>query len=160
MEHATFQTGRAARLLAGGTDVGVLGEVAALVRDNFNIPAQRVCLAELDVEALLAQAPPSYRQETTSRFPAVTQDLALVVDEGVPAAQVHAAIVRAGGRLLKNAELFDVYRGAQVPAGKKSLAYALTFQAPDRTLTDEEVSKQQTRILRVLEKELGAQLRA
>ena len=159
-EHATFQTGRAARLLAGGTDVGVLGEVATLVRDNFNIPAQRVCLAELDVEALLAQAPPSYRQEATSRFPAVTQDLALVVGEGVPAAQVHAAIVRAGGRLLKNAELFDVYRGAQVPAGKKSLAYALTFQAPDRTLTDEEVSKQQTRILRVLEKELGAQLRA
>jgi phenylalanyl-tRNA synthetase beta chain len=159
-EYTTFQTGRAARLLVGDTDVGVLGEVASLVRDNLDIPTQCVCLAELDVEALLAQVPASYRQEPTSRFPAVTQDLALVVDEGVPAAQVHAAIVRAGGRLLHKAELFDVYRGAQVPAGKKSLAYALAFQAPDRTLTDEEVSKQQARILRVLEKELGAQLRA
>jgi len=158
-EHPTFQTGRGAKLLLGEVEVGAMGEVAAVVRDSFDLPAQRVCLAEFDLDALLAHVPAVSYYESTSRFPAVAQDLALVVDESVPAAQVHAAIVRAAGKLLQRADVFDVYRGDQVPAGKKSLAYALTFQAMDRTLTDDEVNKLKTRIQRTLEKELGAQLR-
>ncbi len=158
-EHPTFQSGRAARLLLGEIEVGTLGEIAPAVRESFDLTSQRVCLAEFDLDALLARVPAVTYYESTSRFPSVTQDLALVVDEGMPSAQVHAAIVRAAGKLLQRAEVFDVYRGDQVPAGKKSLAYALTFQALDRTLTDDEVNKLKGRIQRTLEKELGAQLR-
>ena len=84
----------------------------------------------------------------------------MVVDEAVPAAQVRDAIAGAGGQLLKRIELFDVYRGAQIPEGKKSLAYALTYQTLNRTLTDKEVNKLRARIQRRLQKELGAELRA
>jgi phenylalanyl-tRNA synthetase beta chain len=158
-EHSTFHTGRAAKLVVNDIEIGVLGEVHPLVRENFDLPAQRVCLLEFDLEALLALVPSSYYYQPISRFPAVTRDLALIVDDEVPAARVRDAIVKAGGRLLQKVELFDVYHGAQVPPGKKSLAYTLTYQAPDRTLTDDEVNKIQLRIQKALEKELGAQLR-
>jgi len=159
-EHPTFQSGRVARLLVQGRDVGVLGEVHPAVRESFDLPAQRVCLAELNLEELLAAVPSAYYYQPVSRFPAVTRDLALVVDETLPAAQLREAIARAGGKLLQGIQLFDVYRGEPIPAGKKSLAYTLTYQAMDRTLTDEDVNRQQTRIQKSLEKELGAQLRA
>ncbi len=84
----------------------------------------------------------------------------MVVNEGVPASQVQATIRAAGGHLLTDARLFDVYRGDQIATGKKSLAYTLTFQAPDRTLTDKEAAKVQSRIVRKLEQDLGAKLRA
>ncbi|MGC8785817.1 MAG: phenylalanine--tRNA ligase subunit beta [Anaerolineae bacterium] len=159
-EHPTFHVGRAAKLLVNNAEIGVLGEVHPLVRENFDLPAQRVCLLEFDLEALLASVPSSYYYQPVSRFPTVTRDLALIVDDEVPAARVHDAIINAGGKLLQKVELFDVYHGAQVPPGKKSLAYTLTYQAMDRTLTDDEVNKVQLRILKALEKELGAQLRA
>ncbi len=84
----------------------------------------------------------------------------MVVNEAVPAQQVRGCIERAGGRLLRSVELFDIYRGEQIPQGKKSLAYRLQYQAPDRTLTDDEVARQHGRIQRALETELEAQLRA
>ncbi|HOG47508.1 MAG TPA: phenylalanine--tRNA ligase subunit beta, partial [Anaerolineae bacterium] len=124
------------------------------------LPAGRVCLAELDLEALVGLASRIREMEPISRFPAVTQDLAVTVDETVPAARVLELIRQGGGELLRQAVLFDVYRGEQVPAGKVSLAYALTYQAPDRTLTDEEVARVQGRIVRQLEHHLGASLRA
>jgi phenylalanyl-tRNA synthetase beta chain len=166
-EHPTFQSGRVAKLLVhsggegpGAVEIGVLGEVHPLVLESFGLPAQQVCLAELDLEALLAQVPPVHRYRPLSRFPEVTRDLALVVNEGLAAEQVRETIARAGGKLLHKIELFDVYRGKQIPVGKKSLAYALTYQAPDRTLTDKEVDRLQERIQNRLQKELGATLRA
>jgi phenylalanyl-tRNA synthetase beta chain len=84
----------------------------------------------------------------------------VVVDEVVAAATVQHVITKAGGFLLKEVELFDVYRGEPIPAGKKSLAYALTFQAPDKTLRDAIVAKQVQRIVASLKKELGAELRS
>ena len=158
-EHSSFQSGRAARLVVGDREIGVMGEIHPLVRESFDLGTQRVCLLEVDLEALLAQVPSSYYYEPVSRFPAVTEDLALVVDEAVRAVQVRDAIARAGGQLLQRIELFDVYRGAQIPEGKKSLAYALTYQALNRTLTDKEVNKLRARIQRRLQKELGAELR-
>jgi len=95
-----------------------------------------------------------------STQPAVYEDLAVVVDEGIPAIQVAALIRQTGGKQLADVQLFDIYRGKQIPAGKKSLAYALTFQAADRTLTDQDTSKLRARIVRRLEQELGATLRA
>jgi phenylalanyl-tRNA synthetase beta chain len=92
-----------------------------------------------------------------SRFPAVTQDLALLVDASVPAAKVTQAI--AGSALVTQATLFDVYEGAPLPAGKRSLAYAVHFQSLEKTLTEQEVADARKRIIRRLEHEFGAELR-
>jgi phenylalanyl-tRNA synthetase beta chain len=160
VQHPTFQPGRTARLRIGKAEIGTLGEVHPRVRDAFGLPARRVAAAELDLEALLAQVPESWFVEPISPYPAVLQDLAVVVPEQVPAAEVRDLIADTGGFLLKAVQLFDVYRGDPVPPGKKSLAFALTFQAPDKTLRDEIAAKQVQRIVQRLEKELGAELRS
>jgi phenylalanyl-tRNA synthetase beta chain len=159
-EHPTFQPGRTARLRVGDAEIGYLGEVHPRVREAFELPAQRVTAAELDLETLLTLVPETWLVEPISPYPAVLQDLAVVVDESVPAGAVEEMIAASGGFLLKEVKLFDVYRGEPVPAGKKSLAFALTFQAPDKTLRDEIASKQVQRILGRLKKELGAALRS
>jgi phenylalanyl-tRNA synthetase beta chain len=97
---------------------------------------------------------------TLSAHPPVYEDLAVVVDEEIPAAHVRNLITRAGAPLLHSVALFDVYRGAQVGSDKKSLAYRLTYQAEDRTLTDEEVARLRDRIVSKLKEELGATLRS
>ncbi len=94
------------------------------------------------------------------KYPAVERDLAIVLDTATPAETVTSAIQSAGGALLENVELFDLYTGNQVPAGKKSLAYSLIFRAPDRTLRDEEVEEWQRRILAAVEEKCGAVLRS
>jgi phenylalanyl-tRNA synthetase beta chain len=88
------------------------------------------------------------------------QDIALIVNENTPTAQVEAVIREAGGDLLKDVRLFDVYQGESIPAGHKSLAYSLTYQTDERTLTDEEVARVHARIVRTAERQLGAKLRA
>ncbi|MFQ5419842.1 MAG: phenylalanine--tRNA ligase subunit beta, partial [Anaerolineae bacterium] len=92
-------------------------------------------------------------------YPAVHEDLALLVDKHVAATAVEAEIVKAGGFLLKKVELFDLYEGEQIPAGKKSLAYHLTFQSPTKTLKDKDVLKNRKRILGALQHKLGVKLR-
>jgi phenylalanyl-tRNA synthetase beta chain len=159
-DHPTYQPGRAARLVANGIEIGLIGELHPAVRQAFDLPDRRVAIAELDLEALLAQVPPSWFVVPISPYPAVLQDLAIIVAETVPAAVVQDLIVETGGFLLKDVRLFDLYRGAPVPEGKKSLAYALTFQSPDRTLSDALVAKQVERIVHRLKKDLAADLRA
>jgi phenylalanyl-tRNA synthetase beta chain len=166
-EHPSYYPGRAARLLVNGDSVGVLGQLHPLVQGAFDLPPvdprgeeKPVLVAEINFEALSRTIPDTHMVSPVPRFPAIRQDIAVVVDEGVPASQVQATILAAGGNLLTDTRLFDVYRGGQIGAGKKSLACALTFQAPDRTLTDKEVAKVQSRIVKKLEKELGAKLRA
>jgi phenylalanyl-tRNA synthetase beta chain len=90
----------------------------------------------------------------------VLEDLAVIVDESVPADVLEAAIRSAGGKAVTEVRLFDVYRGQQVGDGKKSLAYSLTYQAEDRTLTDDEAAKIRQRIIRKLEQELNARIRS
>lgn len=158
--HTALHPGRTAVLKAASEEVGVLGELHPVVRERFDLPDQRVAMAEIDLEALLRYVKEEGLYETISRYPAVVQDIALVVDEDVPAARVRDLIREAGGELLRRAELFDVYTGEQIPEGKKSLAYRLTYQAMDRTLTDEEVAEVQNRIVRRAESVLGARLRA
>jgi phenylalanyl-tRNA synthetase beta chain len=159
IQHPTYQPGRTARLWVGEVEIGVLGELRPAVRQAFELPEQRVAAAELDLGVLLGLVPESWYIEPVSAYPAVLQDLAVVVDEAVPAATVEHLINSTGGFLLKQVNLFDVYRGHPVPPGKKSLAYALTFQAPDKTLRDAVVAKQVSRIVSRLESELGAKLR-
>ena len=162
-DDSAFHPGRCAQVSIGGGVVGVMGELHPLAREAFDLPEQPVCALEFDLEALLAQAiavDAARTMQPIPRFPSVSQDLALVVDEDFSAQKVQEAIVGAGGRLLRRVELFDLYRGEQIPSGKKSLAYSLTYQAEDRTLTDDEVAKVQKRIVRRLAEELGAALRA
>ena len=155
-----FVPGRAANLLIANDVVGQLGEVHPLVKEKFELPAEPVCLAEFDLDLLLAHAHPVPIVEPVSRYPGVAEDLAVVLDESVPAEQVRQIIVKAGGKLLTSVKLFDIYRGDQIPAAQKSLAFSLFFQAPDRTLTDKEVRTHHHRIVKLLGKELDARLRA
>jgi len=157
--HPTFTPGRAARLLLGGASVGALGEVHPDVQAAFDLPPGPVALAELDLEAVLAAVLPRFRLAAVPRFPPALQDVAVVVDEAVPAAEVLAVAQASGAPLLAEVRIFDVYRGRPVPAGKKSLGVSLLFQAPDRTLTDAEVEAAKGRILEALGARFQATLR-
>jgi len=158
--HPTFHPGRSAVLSMGSQEIGVFGEVHPDVCEAFGLGGKRVCLAEFMLNKLLATAGQPVRMRSVSTYPAVYEDLAIVVDQEVPAVRVRELIVQTGGALLRRVELFDVYRGEQLPAGRKSLAYALTYQADDRTLNAEAVEKLRKKIVRRLEQELGAVLRA
>jgi phenylalanyl-tRNA synthetase beta chain len=138
--------------------VGWLGEIHPLVAQAWGID-QPVAAFELDLGAVLAVAVDralveSYEDVTS--FPAVRQDLAVVVDAAVPAADVVDAVREAGGALLADAGVFDVYEGEQVGAGKRSLALHLEFRAPDRTLTDEDADAARAKILAALTEQVGA----
>jgi phenylalanyl-tRNA synthetase beta chain len=162
-EHPTFHPGRTAELRLSATDdkpLAILGEVHPLIREAFDLPDQPVCLAEFDLETLLAQTEAVRPMQPISRFPPVVEDLAIVVAEEVPAQRVQKVIAQAGGELLTQVTLFDVWRGGQVPAGKKSLAYALTYQGQDHTLGPDEINMVRENILQHLAEELGAELRA
>ena len=158
--HPTFRQGSAGSVKIGEVEIGVFGEVHPTVRANYDLPEQRVCLLELDLDKVLAAARPTPQFKAISRMPALKLDLALVVDETVPTDLVGASIRRAGGSLLVDSVLFDVYRGEQISPDKKSLAYSLTFQAEDRTLTTKQATSQRDRIVKLLEREYGAQIRA
>lgn len=159
-QHPTFHPGKCAQLLQNGQQIGILGELHPLVRKNYDLPETPLLAAEIDVVALLALIEQNYPTEPVPAFPPVLEDLALIVEDSLPAAQVEALIRQTGGKTLAEVRLFDLYRGEQIGAGKKSLAYSLTYQAPDRTLTDDEVAKLRQRIVRRLEQELGARLRS
>jgi phenylalanyl-tRNA synthetase beta chain len=160
--HPTYRPGRTARLVAGDTEIGVLGELHPLVVEAFDMRVEReqpVLAAELDMAALIEAIPFAHAYQPISPYPAVREDLALVMDEEIPAAAVTEVIKRAGGALLTAVELFDVYRGGNIPAGQKSLAYHLTFQSQTKTLNDKVIKKNRQRILKQLERELNIKLR-
>jgi phenylalanyl-tRNA synthetase beta chain len=138
-EEPFLHPGRTATVSANGQSVGWLGEVHPLVCRSWDLGA--AVAFELDAAPLLAAASAGEeRYEDVTTFPAVYQDLAVVVPADVPAAEVRAAVLAGGGELLYAAEVFDLYEGEQVGEGRKSLALELEFRAPDRTLTDEEVA--------------------
>jgi phenylalanyl-tRNA synthetase beta chain len=160
-ENPTYRPGRTACIVVDGKSIGVMGQLHPVVQEAFDVPLEPpVLAAEIDLRSLEAHIPDIFAVRPVPRFPVVRQDIALVVDESVPAQQVQTAILQAGGQLLADARLFDVYRSQQIGAGKKSLAYTLTFSAEDRTLTDQQVARVQARIVKSLETGLGAQLRA
>jgi phenylalanyl-tRNA synthetase beta chain len=158
-QHPSFHPGKCARIMVGERQLGVAGELHPLVHERYDFREFPVLAAEIDVETLLEAVPSSSDVRTGAAFPPVLEDLALIVDEDIPAQAVADAIRRAGGRTLIELRLFDVYRGEQIEKGKKSLAYSLTYQDPERTLTDEAVFKIRQRIIRQLETDLGARLR-
>jgi phenylalanyl-tRNA synthetase beta chain len=151
--------GRAASVHVGGEAVGWLGEVHPLVVREWDLPDQAAAFElDLDRVAELAAARLEVYEDVTS-YPAVRQDLAIVLPDDVPAARALAVVREAGGELLAGARVFDAYRGEQVGEGKVSVAVALEFRAPDRTLTDEEVDERRAAIAAALRSELGGDLR-
>jgi len=155
----SLHPGRAAELLLGEESVGIIGELHPQVRANFDLPEEPVMVAELDLEHILRRASRARRYRPLPQFPAVLRDLAIVVAEEVPTERVAQVIREAGGGLLRELVLFDVYRGKPIPEGKRSLAYRLRLQAEERTLTDEEADGVRAQIERRLREELGAELR-
>ncbi|MCC6629418.1 MAG: phenylalanine--tRNA ligase subunit beta [Chloroflexi bacterium] len=155
-----FHPGRRAELVVGDAVVGVLGELHPALAADWDLDGQRVALAEINLDALRAALPASRRVVPLSRFQAVVQDLAVVVDVTTPAAAVQTAIVAAAPYLVQRVRLFDVYQGPPVPDGKQSLAFEITLQSRDRDLPDFEIEKARGRIAQRLQKELGAVLRS
>jgi phenylalanyl-tRNA synthetase beta chain len=156
---APFHPTRAATILLHGTSVGALGELHPDVCDGFGVPEGTVIL-ELAAGSLIATVPDREKVEELPRFPANYIDLALVVEESVPAGRVEELIREAGAPELASVRLFDVYRGEQIGEGLKSLAYALELRAQDRTLTDAEALSVRERIVEMLADRTGAEIRA
>ena len=132
-----WHPGRCAEIRVGDAVLGHAGELHPKVCQAYGVPARTVA-AEVDLDRLLELAPDETRAPSYSDFPLAKEDVALVVDDAVHAADVEAALRAGAGDLLESIRLFDVYTGAQVGEGKKSLAFALRFRAPDRTLTEQE----------------------
>jgi phenylalanyl-tRNA synthetase beta chain len=148
---------RGAAVIAGDTRAGWLGELHPSVAAQWDLDG--VAGFELDFGALAAAAETVPRYEDLTSFPAIRQDLAVVVGDDMPAARVLDVIRGAGGALLRDADVFDVYRGAQVGEGRASLAVRLEFRAADRTLTDEEVAERREKIVAALRDQVGGELR-
>ncbi len=157
--HASLHPGRAAEVCINGTVAGIVGQLHPTVAERFDLGAQPVLVAELDFGLLLSARQPLEHIQTPSRFPAADRDISFYVDEGVSQAELDAAIREAAGELLEYVELFDVFRGGAVPAGRKSLAFSLRYRAPDRTLEDEEVSAAHTRVEDAVRSRFGAEVR-
>jgi len=150
--------GKAAEVKVDGQTVGVFGELHPLVREKYEVGEAPVIVAEFDLEKLRGLSP-SYGILPVSEFPPVYEDIAVIVDEAVPAARLEALIRQTGGKTVTDVHLFDVYRGEQIGAGKKSLAYSLTYQS-DKTMTDAEAAAIRNKIVKRLEHEVGAKLRS
>lgn len=157
-EYTALHPGKTALFIKNGDLLGAAGEIHPAVQDAFGL-GRPVYLFELDVTLLVKHAALVGAYRPLPRFPAIARDLAVVMPRKITAAQATSAIAAAGGELLVGIRLFDMYTGEQVPAGAKSLAFALTFQSADRTLTDEEVDGHYGRIVAHLETILDAKLR-
>jgi len=155
----TFHPGKSARLMAGETEIGVMGEVHPLVRQNYDFAEGAVLAAELYLDRIMPLVGKGFKVKTIATFPAMVEDIALIVDEEIPAKRVEELIWRAGGKLLKDVELFDLFRGEKIGAGKKSLAYKLTYQAFDRTLSVADAAGIRKKIVKTLAYEINAVLR-
>ena len=139
-------------------EAGVIGELHPDVAGRFGI-AERVCCFELNYDLLVNDADTHRAYTPLPKYPAVLRDIALTCDDGIPVGRMLEIIKARGGRILESAELFDVYRGRQVPEGKKSLAFGLAFRDPEKTLTDEDAQRALAKILKGLAEETGATLR-
>ncbi|PYM63582.1 MAG: hypothetical protein DMD79_08290 [Candidatus Rokuibacteriota bacterium] len=153
-----LEEGRAASVLVDGTVVGHLGELHPAVREAFDLQAP-VLVSELSLDRLEALPGRAIVYRPLARFPAVARDLAVVVPDTVPAAEVGRLIEAGAEPCLRRVTLFDVYQGEQIGRGRKSLAYGLVYQAEDRTLTDSEVNQMHAQVIERLRTTLEAEVR-
>ena len=149
--------GRTASILLNGQYIGYVGQVHPTVQQQHDI--KETYVFELSLQALLNAEVAPLAYESIPRFPSISRDIALVVDSTTVAGDVQAVIVEAGGKLLKEVSIFDLYEGEHMEPGKKSLAFSLKYFDPAKTLTDEEVTKAHTKVLDAVKEKVGAELR-
>ena len=154
----SYHPGRCAGVYAGEKLLGVMGQIHPAVAANYGVDCELYC-AELSFEALLEAQGPGAEYHPLPRFPAVSRDIAVVCGEEVTVGELEACIRKAGGRLLRDVVLFDIYRGQGVAEGSKSVAFSMTLRADDRSITASEADGEVKDILTALEQELGATLR-
>lgn len=157
-ENPTYHPGKTSNLYVKRELIGVVGEVHPGVSENYEVE-ERCYIAELNLDVLYKYADSSNKYKSLPKFPAVTRDIALIVEDEILVQDIEDVIVKQGGNILESVKLFDVYKGKQIAEGKKSIAYAIVYRREDKTLTDEEVNKVHEKILRSLEHKLGAELR-
>jgi phenylalanyl-tRNA synthetase beta chain len=150
---------RTAEIRAGDVALGSFGELHPKAAEALKLEGRTILAGEFDLDAIRSVAPPRFRAAAVPQYPAALRDVAVIVPEETPAARVEAEIRAAGGELLSGLRLFDLYRGDSISAGHKSLAYALSYQAMDRTLTDKEVDKAHRKIEDRLKHVLKASIR-
>jgi len=154
----TYHPGRCATILWGNHIIGTIGEVHPKVAENYDIE-EKTYVADIDFNILLQGARIEKIYKAIPKYPSSTRDIALLVKDEITSDQIKEVIVANGGKLLESCEIFDVYKGKQIEAGYKSVAYALEFRSSERTLVEEDVNKAISKILKKLESELEAQLR-
>eukprot|EP00825_Cyclidium_porcatum_P025559 TRINITY_DN27743_c0_g1_i1.p1 TRINITY_DN27743_c0_g1~~TRINITY_DN27743_c0_g1_i1.p1 ORF type:complete len:230 (-),score=51.98 TRINITY_DN27743_c0_g1_i1:23-712(-) len=157
-ENVSYHPGKTAKIVIGKNVVGILGEVHLAVCDNYGLDVP-CFMAELNLDALYESSKMDKKYKPLPKFPAVTRDIALLVEDAVLVQEIDETIRKAGGNLVEKVELFDIYKGKQIPEGKKSIAYAIAYRDENKTLKDEDVNKVHEKILRSLEYKLGATLR-
>ncbi len=157
-QRPAFHPGRCADVSVDGQVVGTLGEIHPLVAKNYDVTG-RMYVARLDFTALLGLQSTEIVYTPLPKYPSVARDIALVCDSAIPVGDLERCISRSGKGLVKEAELFDIYTGAPIPEGKKSVAFSLKLRSEDHTLTDAEADEDVQAILAALEAELGAVLR-
>ncbi|HHY72770.1 MAG TPA: phenylalanine--tRNA ligase subunit beta [Bacillus bacterium] len=161
----TFEQGKKEGLHPGRTAIiklddeylGFVGQVHPEEQKALDLAPTYVY--EINLDKLLRADAPEIKYEAIPRFPSITRDIALVVDDNVVAGNIQAAIKEAGGKLLKEVSIFDLYQGEHLEKGKKSLAFSLRYFDPEKTLTDEEVAKAHEQVLEAVEEKVGAALR-
>jgi phenylalanyl-tRNA synthetase beta chain len=151
--------GRTAEVCSAGKRLGIIGQLHPIVAEQMDLGLAPVSVAELDFEELLRARQPFAGVRTPSRFPPADRDISFFVDESTPDAEIEAVIRDAAGDLLESLQLFDVFHGGGVPAGRQSLAYSLRYRASDKTLADDEVSRVHTRVEQALQTRFSADVR-
>ena len=149
--------GRQANIIYDGVVVGYLGEVHPDVADTYGI-GEKAYIAVIDMPEIVARATFDRKYEGIAKFPAVTRDISMVVPKSVMVGQIEDVIEKKGGAYLESYALFDLYEGAQIKAGFKSVAYSIVFRAKDKTLEEADITKAMEKILKALE-DMGIELR-
>ena len=158
-DNVSYHPGRCAKLCVGERIIGIMGEIHPLVLKNYDIDVP-VYAAELDFDAIFDLMNPNKTYTPLPKYPATTRDFSFVCEETLEVGSIFATAKKAGGKLVEDVSLFDIYRGPQVGENKKSVSIRVTLRAADRTLTVEEAEKAGSKILKALEAELGITLRA
>lgn len=157
-KNPSYHPGRCADIMIDGKKLGVIGQIHPLVAEGYGISGE-VYVAELDFTGLQSALAPERVFHSLPKFPTVSRDLALVCDEAMTVGMLEACIKKAGGKLLRSIQLFDIYRGPGIAPGKKSVAFSLELRADDRTLTDEDTTGVTNVVLEKLKNDLGVTLR-
>ncbi len=158
-ENPTFHPGRTANVFRDGKNLGVIGEIHPDVCENYGID-RRVYIAQIDFSSVVEFANFEKKFKALPKYPAVTRDIAVIVDEDIMVGDIENIISKHGGELIEEIKLFDIYRGEQIPENKKSIAFSIIYRSHEKTLTDKEINSIQELIVQDLEDNLKAKLRS